>query len=69
MKDQAVNHQQGDMQVGYDTNPKFSPDGKYIAWQSMKHDGYESDLNRLCIMELSTGKSITLLIKAILIAT
>lgn len=56
MKDQAVNHQQGDMQVGYDTNPKFSPDGKYIAWQSMKHDGYESDLNRLCIMELSTGK-------------
>ena len=56
MKDQAVNHQQGDMQVGYDTNPKFSPDGKYIAWQSMKHNGYESDLNRLCIMELSTGK-------------
>ena len=63
MKDQAVNHQQGDMQVGYDTNPKFSPDGKYIAWQSMKHDGYESDLNRLCIMELSTGKKYYLIDK------
>ena len=56
MKGQQVNHQNGDMQVGYDVNPKFSPDGKYISWQSMEHDGYESDLNRLCIMEISTGK-------------
>ncbi len=35
--------------MGYDTNPKFSPDGKYIAWQSMERDGYESDKNRLFI--------------------
>ena len=56
MRDQAVNHQAGDIQVGYDVNPKFSPDGKYIAWQSMKNDGYESDRNRLCIMDLATGK-------------
>lgn len=56
MRNQAVNHQTGDMQVGYDVNPKFSPDGKYIAWQSMKNDGYESDRNRLCVMELATGK-------------
>ena len=56
MRNQAVNHQAGDMQVGYDVNPKFSPDGKYIAWQSMKNDGYESDRNRLCVMELATGK-------------
>ena len=56
MRNQAVNHQAGDMQVGYDVNPKFSPDGKYIAWQSMKNDGYESDRNRLCVMELTTGK-------------
>lgn len=56
MRDQAVNHQAGDMQVGYDVNPKFSPDGKYIAWQSMKNDGYESDRNRLCVMDLATGK-------------
>ena len=26
---------------GYDTNPQYSPDGKYIAWQSMERDGYE----------------------------
>jgi hypothetical protein len=34
--------------MGYDTNPKFSVDGKYIAWLSMERDGYESDLN-LCL--------------------
>ena len=42
--------------VGYDQNPQFSPDGKYIAWLSMERDGYEADLNRLCIYELATGK-------------
>ena len=41
--------------VGYDQNPQFSPDGKYIAWQSMERDGYEADLNRLCIYEMATG--------------
>ena len=56
MRNQAVNHQKGDMNVGYDVNPKFSPDGKYIAWQSMKNDGYESDRNRLCVYDLATGK-------------
>ena len=45
-----------DKNMGYDTNPKFSPDGKSIAWQSMERDGYESDRNRLCVMELATGK-------------
>lgn len=56
MRNQAVNHQQGDMQVGYDVNPSFSPDGQYIAWQSMARDGYESDRNRLCVMNLQTGE-------------
>lgn len=56
MKNQAVNHQQGDMNVGYDVNPKFSPDGKYIAWQSMANNGYESDRNRLCVYNLATGE-------------
>lgn len=41
---------------GYDTNPSYSPDGKYIAWLSMERDGYESDQNRLMVMELSSGK-------------
>ncbi|MBQ4056464.1 MAG: S9 family peptidase, partial [Bacteroidaceae bacterium] len=44
-----------DRNMGYDINPTFSPDGKYIAWQSMERDGYESDRNRLCIMDLKTG--------------
>ena len=56
MKNQAVNHQEGDVNVGYDTNPQFSPDGRYVAWQSMKHDGYESDRNRLCVYTLATGE-------------
>jgi dipeptidyl aminopeptidase/acylaminoacyl peptidase len=41
---------------GYDTNPQYSPDGKYIAWQSMERDGYEADQNRLFIMDLATGE-------------
>ena len=42
--------------VGYDQNPLFSPDGKQIAWLSMERDGYEADLNRLCICDLATGE-------------
>ena len=40
---------------GYDQNPQFSPDGKYVAWLSMARDGYESDRMRLCVYELATG--------------
>ena len=42
--------------TGYDVNPKFSPDGKYLAWQSMERDGYEADKNRLFVMDLTTGE-------------
>ena len=41
---------------GYDTNPSYSPDGQWIAWQSMERDGYESDENRLMICHLTTGE-------------
>ena len=41
---------------GYDTNPSYSPDGEWIAWQSMERDGYESDENRLMVMNLNTGE-------------
>ena len=57
LKDQAINSEHlSDLNVGYDTNPKFSPDGKHLAWLSMKRDGYESDRNRLCIYDLASGK-------------
>lgn len=53
LKDQRI-YEGEDCNLGYDDNPKFSPDGKYIAWTSMKHDGYESDRTRLCVYEFST---------------
>ncbi|WKS94444.1 S9 family peptidase [Riemerella columbina] len=40
---------------GYDVNPKFSPDGRYLTWQSMTTDGYEADKNDLKIMDWKTG--------------
>ena len=52
---QAVNSNTANENPGYDQNPQFSPDGEYIAWQSMARDGYEADLNRLCIYHLATG--------------
>lgn len=42
--------------MGYDQNPVFSPDGKYLAWESMERDGYESDKNRLFVANLNTGE-------------
>jgi dipeptidyl aminopeptidase/acylaminoacyl peptidase len=38
--------------MGYDVAPVYSPDGKKIAWESMKRDGYEADKNRLFIYDV-----------------
>jgi len=38
--------------MGYDTNPVFSPDGQFIAFQSMARDGYEADMDRLFIHDI-----------------
>ena len=57
MKYQAVNAPENlKNNPGYDQNPKFSPDGKYVAWLSMARNGYESDRQRLCVYNLSTGE-------------
>lgn len=40
--------------AGYDTDPRFSPDGKRIAWISMERDGYEADKKRLFVIDLAT---------------
>lgn len=57
LRTQAVNASENlKNNPGYDQNPKFSPDGQRIAWLSMARDGYESDRQRLCIYNLSTGE-------------
>ena len=40
------------LMMGYDTNPSFSPDGKRIAWVSMKRDGFEADKTDIVVMDL-----------------
>lgn len=57
MKNQAVNSEENlKNNPGYDVNPKFSPNGQYVAWLSMARNGYESDRNRLCVYNLKTGE-------------
>ncbi len=42
--------------MGYDVSPVYSPDGKMIAWESMERDGYESDQNRLFILNFESSE-------------
>ncbi|MBQ6684253.1 MAG: S9 family peptidase [Bacteroidales bacterium] len=44
--------------MGYDQNPVFSHDGSKLAWESMEHDGYESDKLRLMVYDFNS-KSLT----------
>lgn len=38
-----------------DSQPLYSPDGRYIAYRSMKRAGFEADRNRLTLYERATG--------------
>lgn len=49
-----------DGMMGYDTNPEYAPDGNTLAWLSMERNGYESDKNRLFIMNVQTGEKTDL---------
>lgn len=40
---------------GYDTGPVVSPDGKTLAWRSMKRGGFEADRNRILLRDLAGG--------------
>lgn len=42
--------------MGYDKYPRFSPDGKKMAWLSMEQDGFEADQNRIYVMDLASGR-------------
>ncbi len=44
----------GEEWPGYDTDPAFSPDGKNLAFLSMKTAKYESDKKRLMVMDLAS---------------
>jgi dipeptidyl aminopeptidase/acylaminoacyl peptidase len=44
-------------QMGYDLNPTLSPDGRLLAYLSMERDGFESDVPRLMIYNISTGQT------------
>jgi dipeptidyl aminopeptidase/acylaminoacyl peptidase len=44
-------------QAGFDGNPVYSPDGKYIAYHAQFTAGYEADRWRLMLYDRATGKS------------
>lgn len=46
--------------VGYDIQPGFSPDGRYLSWLSMVRDGFEADKQVLYLRERSNGKVVAL---------
>lgn len=46
--------------TGYDTAPAFSKSGNYLAWLSMERDGYESDKNRIFVMDMNNGEKTDL---------
>ncbi|MCH2183329.1 MAG: S9 family peptidase [Mariniblastus sp.] len=43
---------------GYDNNPVYSPDGKFLAFDSMKRASFESDRNRIMVMNRRTGEMV-----------
>lgn len=45
------------MQKGFDGNPVYSPDGKYIAYHAQLTPGYESDRWRVMLYDRQTGKN------------
>jgi dipeptidyl aminopeptidase/acylaminoacyl peptidase len=46
--------------MGYDVAPSFSPDGKRIAWLSMKRDGYEADKNDIVVMDITSKAKLNM---------
>ncbi len=42
--------------AGADSSPRYSPDGRYLAWRAQIRAGYESDRWRLMVLERKTGK-------------
>ena len=45
---------------GYDIDPAFSPDGRYLAWTSLAEAGNEADRPRLLLLDLQTNRQTEL---------
>jgi dipeptidyl aminopeptidase/acylaminoacyl peptidase len=41
-----------------DTTPRYSPDGKHLAWRAQRRPGYESDKFELWVMDRVSGKVV-----------
>ena len=41
---------------GYDNDPVYSPDGKFIAFHSMQRPGFEADRNRIMLFDRASGQ-------------
>ena len=41
---------------GYEIDPCWSPDGRWLAFLSMERAGFESDRNRILLLDLGTGE-------------
>lgn len=42
-----------------DTQPRYSPDGRYLAWRAQRKPGYESDLWALQLLDRASGTQST----------
>src|SRR5664279_2444345 len=41
-----------------DSTPRYSPDGKYLAWRAQRRPGFESDQFELWVMDRATGQVV-----------
>ncbi|MFA5504144.1 MAG: S9 family peptidase [Vulcanimicrobiota bacterium] len=54
LADPKTHHNITKSNPGYDNNPTYSPDGKYLAYQSMARASFEADRNRIMVYDLSS---------------
>ena len=45
-------------QPGYDTEPVYSPDGRFLAYHSMERASFESDRNRILVYNRASGRTV-----------